>query len=94
MNKNLKNIGFTDYFYIVNYNKNEKDLCVMEINSLLSQTLLDENKYIFSDKYINPSRSPFIKHCISIIYKEKSLNTIMEKLNLLIYPLMILKFAI
>ena len=49
MNKNLKNIDFTDYFYIVNYNKNEKDLCVMEINSLLSQTLLDENKYIFSD---------------------------------------------
>lgn len=36
MNKNLKNIDFTDYFYIVNYNKNEKDLCVMEINSLLS----------------------------------------------------------
>lgn len=81
MNRNLKNIDFTDYFYIVNYNKNEKDLCVMEINSLLSQILLDENKYIFSDKYINPSRSPFIKHCISIIYKEKSLNTIIEKIK-------------
>lgn len=80
MNKNHKNINFVDYFYIVNYPKNEEDLCIMEIDSLFSKTL-DKNKYIFSNKYISPSRSPFIKHCISVIYKEKSLDSIVKKIK-------------
>lgn len=80
MNKKYKDIKFLDYFYIVNYPKNEEELCIMETNSLFSKTL-DNNKYIFSHKYINPSTSPFIKHSISIIYKEKSLEDIINKIK-------------
>lgn len=79
MNKKYKNIDFKDYFYIVNYPQNEKELCDMEIKYLFSSYL--NNKYIFSKQYINPSRSPFIKHCISIIYKENSLDAIINNIK-------------
>jgi tRNA G10 N-methylase Trm11 len=38
-------------------------------------------KYIFSDICINPSRSPFIKDRISIIYEEDSLEEIVQKIT-------------
>ncbi len=79
MNKRKQIYDFKDYFYIVNYPENEKELCEMEINSLFHKEL--NKKYLFSDKYINPSRSPFIKHSISVIYKESSLNSIIDNIK-------------
>ena len=39
-----------------------------------------ENKYLFSDYYIDTSRSPFIKESISVIYSEDTLEKIIEKI--------------
>lgn len=68
------------YFYQVNYNSDfEKSLCTMELKCLLNSNMKD--KYVFSDIYINPSRSPFIKEMICIKYEEKSLDKILEKIK-------------
>ncbi|MDO4534414.1 MAG: SAM-dependent methyltransferase [Clostridium perfringens] len=79
MNKKNQICNFKEYFYIVNYPENEKELCKMEMNSLFHKEF--NKKYLFSHKYINPSRSPFIKHSISVIYKENSLSSIIERIK-------------
>ena len=38
------------------------------------------NKYIFSDYYVNTSRSPFVKESIKVIYSESTLEAIVEKI--------------
>ena len=43
----------------------------MEMKCLFNE--IPSEKYLFSDYYVNPSRSPFIKDMISIIYEEESL---------------------
>lgn len=64
------------YFYIINYNREfEEELCNMEMNSLFR--IRPNNKQFFSNKYINPSRSPFIKEVIKIKYEEDTLEEIL-----------------
>lgn len=79
MNNTNEVYNFKEYFYIVNYPGNEKELCEMEMNSLFHKRL--NKKYLFSHNYINPSRSPFIKHSISVIYKESCLNAIIDNIK-------------
>lgn len=68
-----------EYLYLINYNpKFEESLCMMEMNSLFNN--LPKNKYLFSNTYVNPSRSTFIKEMISIIYKEDCFQKIIEKI--------------
>ena len=68
------------YFYIINYNHEfEEELCMMEIKELFN--LKPSGKQFFSNKYINPSRSPFIKEVISIRYEENSLEEILLKIK-------------
>lgn len=67
-----------EYFYIINYPKFEEDLCKMEMKYLFNK--IPEEKYLFSNYYINPSRSPFIKQCISVIYSGESLEEIINKI--------------
>lgn len=68
------------YFYLVNYNSEfEESLCHMELKCLLNSTM--KNKYVFSDIYVNPSRSPFIKEMICIKYEEDSLDKILDKIK-------------
>lgn len=62
------------YFYTINYPVFEKDLCKMEMRSIFN--INPDEKYLFSDIYIDISRSPFIKEMISIIYEEDSLEDI------------------
>ena len=67
------------YFYQVNYNSGfEESLCEMELKCLLNRSM--KNKYVFSDIYVDPSRSPFIKEMICIKYEEESLETIIERI--------------
>lgn len=67
------------YFYMVNYNSQfEESLCAMEIKYLLQEEV--SNKYLFSDIYIEPSRSPFIKEMICIMYEENSLDEIINRI--------------
>ena len=67
------------YFYVVNYPQYEKDLCKLEIKSLFNLEL--EGKTFFSKKYITPTRSPFIKESLAIIYEEESLDKIIENIK-------------
>lgn len=64
----------------MNYNSDfEESLCAMELKVLLNSSM--KNKYVFSDVYVDPSRSPFIKEMICIKYQEKSLEKILEKIK-------------
>ena len=56
--ENSKNIN-RRYFYCINYPVFEEDLCKMEMKCLFNK--IPSEKYLFSDYYVNPSRSPFIK---------------------------------
>lgn len=82
MNKKLLNIEDENYvsekyFYSINYPTFEEDLCKMEMKCLFEK--IPNEKYLFSDKYVDPSRSPFIKDMISIIYEENSLEAIVDR---------------
>ena len=62
----------------MNYPKYEEGLCNVEMKSLFNK--ITENKYLFSDYYIDTSRSPFIKESISVIYSEDTLEKIIGKI--------------
>lgn len=67
------------YFYMINYPKGEKELCELEMKSLFNIKL--EGKKFFSHIYVNPTRSPFIKEGLSIIYEEDSLEKIINNIK-------------
>lgn len=50
----------------------------MEMKSLFNK--VPKKKYLFSDKYVDPSRSPFVKESIEVIYSENTLEYIVEKI--------------
>ena len=66
------------YFYSINYPVFEEELCKMEMRCLFNQS--PGEKYLFSDIYIDISRSPFIKDMISIVYEEDSLEEIIQNI--------------
>lgn len=67
---------FGKYFYIINYNREfEEELCMMEMDSFFNMKPF--KKQFFANKYINPSRSPFIKEVIKIKYEENSIEEIL-----------------
>jgi tRNA G10 N-methylase Trm11 len=65
-------------FYVINFSSDEESLCKMEMKYLFKKIL--KTKDFFSYHYIDPSRSPFIKHCISILYTGETLNDIIHKI--------------
>ena len=76
----LMKTEYENYFYIINYNREfEEELCNMEINSLFN--IKPSAKQFFSKKYINPSRSPFLKEVIKIKYEEDSLEKILSNIK-------------
>lgn len=77
MNKNILNFKGEKYLYVINYPKSEESLCNMEMKCLFKKT--PHKKYFFSNCYVNPSRSPFIKDMVSVIYEENSLENIVNK---------------
>lgn len=68
-----------EYLYIVNYPKFEEELCRMEMKVLFNKEF--DNKIFFSERNFNPSNSPFIKNRLDIIYKEDSLEKIVENIK-------------
>lgn len=84
MNKNTLNINNSNnnisrrYLYCINYPVFEEELCKMEMRCLFGKN--PSEKYLFSDVYINISRSPFIKDMISIVYEEDSLEKILQNI--------------
>jgi len=67
------------YLYTINYSIDEESLCKMEIKCLFNKEL--KQKHLFSDIYVDPSRSPFIKKCISIIYTGDTMKQIIEQIH-------------
>lgn len=72
-NKNYKR-----HIYFIKYPVFEEELCKLEMRCLFGKT--PSEKYLFSDLYINISRSPFIKEMISVIYEEDSLEQILKNI--------------
>lgn len=66
------------YFYIINSTTQEKELCKLEMKCLFN--IFPETRCFFSHHYIVPSRSAFIKQCISVIYSCNSLNDLVEQI--------------
>ena len=67
------------YFYFINCSEMEKELCNMEMRSIFRKE--PKEKYLFSEKNFDPSRSPFIKLQIKSIYIEKNLEDIIRKIK-------------
>ncbi len=65
-----------NYLYTTNYSSDEESLCKMEIKCLFNKPL--NEKYLFSNIYVDPSRSPFIKKCISIKYIGETIEQIID----------------
>ncbi|MBZ9608011.1 RNA methyltransferase [Clostridium estertheticum] len=66
------------YLYTTNYSSDEESLCKMEIKCLFNKHL--DEKHLFSDIYVDPSRSPFIKKCISIMYTGETMKQIIDQI--------------
>ncbi|MEG1481738.1 TRM11 family SAM-dependent methyltransferase [Clostridium sp.] len=64
------------YFYVLNYPEYEEELCKLEMRRLFKVNI--ENKYLVSKVKINPTRSPFIKECIEIMYDTESLEKLIS----------------
>ena len=67
------------YLYTSNYSEDEESLSKMEIKYLFD--IYPNRKYFFSDIHVDPSRSPFIKKCIDIIYTGDSIQCILDKIR-------------
>ena len=75
----LKNNSRTgNYLYTTNFSAQEESLCKMEIKYLFHLSM--KNKHFFTNQYESPSRSPFIKHCISIQYSSPKLEDLIQQL--------------
>lgn len=66
------------FFYKINYIPQEESLCRLEMKYLFGK--IPEDKYFLSSFYINPSRSPFIKQCISVLYSGDTLDALVEQI--------------
>lgn len=78
LNNKNEDIIKEKYFYSINYPIFEESLCNMEMKYLFNK--ISNKKCLFSNIYVSPSRSPFIKGVISIIYEENSLEEIMANI--------------
>lgn len=68
-----------EYLYVINYPIIEENLCRMEMKFLFHKEVT--GKHLFSRIKIIPSRSPFIKHCMSVMYSADSLEELMALLK-------------
>lgn len=64
-------MNIKEYFYLINFAHQEEALCHLEMKSIFNYR--PEGKYILSDIDTNPSRSPFIKEKISILFSGNSI---------------------
>lgn len=66
----MRNLPIKGYLYVINYAEGEESLCRLEMKILLNQSF--EDKWILSDREIDPSRSVFIKERLTIYYQADS----------------------
>ncbi len=68
-----------DYIYTYAYKPDEESLCYLEMRSLFGEDT--ETKVIKSTYDINPSRSPFIKERIEILFEGNELSDILKQVE-------------
>ncbi|MDS0524470.1 SAM-dependent methyltransferase [Clostridium sp. SHJSY1] len=67
-----------EYFYIINYNsRSDKELCDLEMKYIFNQ--IPDKRCVLSNIDTNPSRSPFIKEKISILFSGDSLEELVKQ---------------
>jgi tRNA (guanine10-N2)-dimethyltransferase len=64
------------YFYTIKYPTFETQLCKMEMKYLFN--VVPEEKFFFSNVYVAPSRSAFIKHCLLVMHSADSLEELAQ----------------
>ncbi|MCX6226505.1 MAG: SAM-dependent methyltransferase [Bacteroidia bacterium] len=64
-------------FYTINYSRFNADLCKLEMKYLFNH--INKEKYFFSDRSIKPSRSPFIKERLTVIFEGENLDSLVEQ---------------
>ncbi|KZL89561.1 hypothetical protein CLMAG_50610 [Clostridium magnum DSM 2767] len=67
------------YFYTIKYALDEENLCKMEMKTLFNK--IPCKKHFFSYHHVSPSRSPFLKECISIMYTGNTLEDIVHQIT-------------
>ena len=70
-------MNIKEYFYLINFAEQEKELCQLEMKYIFNYR--PEEKYILSDIDTNPTRSPFIKEKISILFSGNSIDDLVEQ---------------
>lgn len=75
----MSNLLVSEYFYVINCPIIEQSLCRMEMKYLFDKQITE--KFFFSEKKISPSRSPYIKHRISVLFSADSLDDLMNTLQ-------------
>ncbi|HEY5575853.1 MAG TPA: hypothetical protein VIK34_03955 [Clostridiaceae bacterium] len=73
------NCRSVQYLYTTNCSTLERGLCQLEVKCLFG--IEPDKKDFFTNIYVSPSRSPFIKHCISILYTAPSLEELQSKIT-------------
>ncbi|MDG5472042.1 RNA methyltransferase [Jeotgalibacillus sp. ET6] len=68
-----------DFIYTYAYNEEEKDLCHLEMRSLFGKH--SETKIVKTDRDIHPSRSPFVKERIQVLFEGSTLEELCQKLK-------------
>lgn len=71
--------NFEQYLYTINYPNYEESLCKMEMKYIFGDT--PEEKHIFTQNYVDPSKSPFIKECIKIMFKAQTLEDLAKSIE-------------
>ena len=67
------------YIYRVNHDKNEGPLAQLEIRALMDHAF--KSKIFASDKKVNPSLSPFVKHRLEVLFCHENLDQIIQKVK-------------
>lgn len=69
------------YIYTYAYTEDEEDLCYLEMRSLFGEDT--QSKILISTVNIEPSRSPFIKERIEVIFEGDELSDILKQVEVL-----------
>jgi tRNA (guanine10-N2)-dimethyltransferase len=65
--------------YTINYSRFLADLCKLEMRVLFDYS--GEEKHFLSSRLIDPSRSPFIKERLSVIFEGDTLDSLVEQVS-------------
>jgi tRNA (guanine10-N2)-dimethyltransferase len=66
------------YLYVINFPVYEESLCMLEMKCLFGRA--PEKKYFLSHHYVDPSRSVFIKQCLTIKYTGYTIEAIISQI--------------